>query len=92
MIATALLMLLGGYLACGFLFAVPFVFLGVRKIDPHAGSATWGFRVLIIPGTMIFWPLLLWRWGRGIHEPPPEDNAHRRAVRRVPRPNASSHP
>lgn len=83
MIAAVFLILLGGYLACGFFFAMPFAFVGVRKIDPHAGPATWGFRLLIIPGTMIFWPLLLSRWCRGIHVPPPEGNAHRHAVRRV---------
>jgi len=82
MIAAAFLLLLGGYLACGFLFAVPFVVIGARQIDPHAGPATWGFRLLIIPGTMIFWPLLLARWCRGIHEPPPEENAHRCSARR----------
>jgi hypothetical protein len=82
MIAAAFLALLGVYLAAGFLFAVPFVFLGARRIDPHAGPATWGFRCLIIPGSMIFWPLLLWRWCRGIHEPPSEVNAHRHAARR----------
>ena len=92
MIAAVFLILVGGYLACGFLFAVPFVFLGARKIDPHAGRATWGFRLLITPGAMIFWPLLLWRWYRGIHEPPPEDNAHRRVARRVSRPGAATHP
>jgi len=36
MIAAALLILLAIYLACGFLFALSFVFIGVRKIDPHA--------------------------------------------------------
>lgn len=92
MIAAAFLILMGAYLGCGFLFAVPFAFLGARRIDPHAGPATWGFRLLIIPGTMIFWPLLLSRWCRGIHEPPAEDNAHRRLARRVPAPRAPGHP
>jgi len=78
MIATAFLILLGVYLACGFLFAIPFVGIGVKKIDPHAAHGSWGFRVLIIPGTMAFWPLLLRRWLRGVHAPPEECNAHRK--------------
>jgi hypothetical protein len=91
MIAAAFLILLAGYLAWGFLFAVPFVFLGARKIDSHAGPATWGFRLLILPGAMIFWPLLLWRWCRGIHEPPAEANAHRRLAGHASVPKAATH-
>jgi hypothetical protein len=52
--------------------------VGVKKIDPHAAHASWGFRLLIIPGTMAFWPLLLRRWVTGVKEPPEECNAHRR--------------
>jgi hypothetical protein len=77
MIAEALLLLAGLYLACGLAFAVPFVLVGVGRIDPHAAHGSWGFRVLIVPGTMFLWPLLARRWLKGVHEPPPENNAHR---------------
>jgi hypothetical protein len=59
---AALLILFGIYLACGLVFAVPFAWIGVRKIDPHAGAGTWGFRLIIIPGTILLWPWLAWRW------------------------------
>jgi hypothetical protein len=78
MIAAVFLILIGVYLGCGFLFAIPFALVGVKKIDPHAVHGSWGFRLLIIPGTMVFWPLLLRRWVGGIHEPPEERSAHRR--------------
>ena len=81
MIAAVFLVVLAAYLACGLVFAMPFVFHGVKKIDPHAAHGSWGFRLLIIPGTMVFWPLLLQRWWRGIHEPPGECNAHRQAAK-----------
>jgi hypothetical protein len=81
MIAATLLILLGIYLACGLVFAVPFVCVGVKKIDPHAAHGTWGFRLLIIPGTMAFWPLLLHRWFKGVKAPPKECTAHRRATK-----------
>jgi len=77
MIAAVFLILLGAYLASGLVFAIPFVLVGARRIDSHAAHGSWGFRLLVIPGTMAFWPLLLRRWLGGIHEPPEECNAHR---------------
>ena len=83
MIAAAFLILLGLYLACGFLFAIPFVVRGVKRIDPHAKHGSWGFRLLIFPGTLAFWPLLLRRWLKGISEPPEERNAHRDSAKGI---------
>ena len=80
MIAAPWLILTRVYRACGFLFAVPFGLLGVKRIDPHAAHGSWGFRLLIFPGTMAFWPLRLRRWMKGISAPPEERNAHRRAA------------
>jgi hypothetical protein len=77
MIAAYLLILIGVYLLCGLVFAVPFALVGVGKIDPGAAHGTWGFRLLIIPGTMLLWPMLALRWLKGMHEPPEERNAHR---------------
>ena len=77
MIAAILLSLAGLYLLCGFVFAIPFVLVGVGTIDPHAAHGSWGFRILILPGTTLLWPLLAKRWIRGVHEPPEEKNAHR---------------
>ena len=81
MIASAFLILLGIYLLCGLVFAIPFGLAGVGKIDPHAKHGSWEFRLLIIPGTMALWPVLLKRWAGGAKEPPEEGNAHRRAAR-----------
>jgi membrane protein implicated in regulation of membrane protease activity len=83
MIAAAFLIVLGLYLAGGFLFAIPFIILGIKKIDPHAAHGSWGFRLLIIPGALAFWPLLLRRWMKGISEPPDECTAHRRAAKKI---------
>ena len=80
MIANVFLTLFGLYLACGIIFAAPFVVLGVGRIDPHASHASWGFRVLIAPGTVLLWPLLAKRWIQGAHEPPVEKTAHKCAV------------
>ena len=77
---TALLMALAVYLACGVVFAIPFVLMGVRRIDPHATHGSWSFRVLIFPGTVLLWPVLVRRWVSGAQEPPEERNAHRSAA------------
>jgi len=50
---------------CGLLFVIPFVIKGVTAIDPDGAHGTkWGFRVIIIPGTIVFWPVLLKKWIR----------------------------
>lgn len=58
------------YLAIGVLFGLVFAWRGARSIDPAAAEATWGFRVLIVPGAAALWPLLLARWLRGGSAPP----------------------
>lgn len=81
MIAATFLIVFAAYLACGLIFAIPFAFVGVKRIDPHATHGSWGFRLLLIPGAAALWPLLLKRWAGGALEPPEECNAHRRAAR-----------
>jgi hypothetical protein len=75
-----LLGLAGAYLAVGFVFSVPFAFLGAGKIDPDAQDATWGFRVMVIPGATLLWPLMAKRWMTGA--PPPEERTpHKCGIR-----------
>ena len=81
MIAVVFLILLGVYLVAGIVFAVSFVLFGVKIIDSRAASASWGFRLVIVPGSMALWPLLLRRWMTGVHEPPEESTAHRQFAR-----------
>ncbi len=81
MFAAILLVALGVYLVVGLAFAVPFAWVGVGRIDSHAAHGSWGFRLLIVPGAMALWPLLLQRWLSGVHEPPEQCDAHRRAAK-----------
>ena len=71
-----LLSFLGVYLLIGAVFAVPFAFTGAKKIDPAAEEGTLGFKLLIIPGSAVFWPLLVKRWMKG-ELPPEEKSVHR---------------
>lgn len=75
---STILTLLGFYLGFGALFGIAFALFGAKTIDPSAAAGSWGFKLLIIPGSAIFWPYLLKRWVK--KSPPPEENSvHRRA-------------
>jgi hypothetical protein len=81
-LAHPIVLVAGAYLAVGLAFAIPFAVRWVGRVDPAARQGTWGFRALIVPGSMLLWPLLVSRLLRGIAEPPVERNAHRSAARR----------
>ena len=70
------------YLIAGLMFAVPFVLVFAGRMDPNARGASWGFRILVIPGAAMLWPLLLLRVIRG-KSVPEETNAHRRCALRT---------
>jgi len=65
------------YAGLGLIFAVPFVWFGVQRVDSEAQGSGAGFRLLILPGVAAFWPMFLYRWTRGTVEPPAEKNPHR---------------
>jgi hypothetical protein len=76
-VATLFVDLLYLYGGIGTIFAIAFVLIGVKRIDPQALGTGWGFRLLIVPGSVAFWPVLLMRWALGPHDPPEERNPHR---------------
>jgi hypothetical protein len=84
MIAAGFLIVLGIYLGCGLVFAIPFAFFGVKKVDSHAAHGSWGFRLLIIPGIIALWPLLLEHWAVRAIKPSEESNAHPGHARQRP--------
>jgi len=52
----------GLYAAIGVIVGVPFVVFGIGGIDPAAKGAPWTFRVLVLPGVIALWPLMIHRW------------------------------
>lgn len=56
--ARLLAQVLAAYLAAGLVFALPFAFRWAGRLDASAGSGTLGFRLLIIPGSILLWPWL----------------------------------
>ena len=64
------------YLGLGLVFAIAFLWRGVERMDVQAAGTSIGFRLIILPGVVAFWPLFLRRWLRGVHEPPAAANPH----------------
>ncbi|WP_431305599.1 hypothetical protein [Sediminicoccus sp. BL-A-41-H5] len=63
--ARVLLGLLADYGAGGLAVAVAFLAGAIERAAPAARGAH-AFRPLLLPGLILLWPLVLWRW------PPPE--------------------
>ena len=62
MLVQVLLIIVAIYLACGFVFMIPFIIKGVDVIDEGAHGSSIGFRIIIIPGAIVFWVVLLRKW------------------------------
>ena len=62
MVIQIIISVVGAYLLCGVLFAIPFVTKGVTTIDQGVQGTKLGFRIIILPGSIVFWPLLLSKW------------------------------
>jgi len=63
-IATILLAGLAAYAAAGLVTAMAFVTFGVTRILPGPVAVTAGARVLLLPGAVALWPVVLARWLR----------------------------
>ena len=50
------------YLLLGVFFVIPFLLKGLTKVDEGAHGGTIGFKIIIIPGVIVFWPILLNKW------------------------------
>lgn len=80
--AAFLLTLAEYWLYAGALVALVFLTFGIDRIDADARGA-YVFRPLLIPGVLLIWPIVLWRWWqeeRGALDPAyrhlPERRAH----------------
>jgi len=62
MTASMLLTLAEYWLWAGAAVALAFLTIGIDRIDEDA-RGTYIFRPLLVPGVMMLWPLVLWRWG-----------------------------
>jgi hypothetical protein len=51
--------ILFGYLIGGFAFAIYFLCYKLMKIDSNANGTSWTFRLMILPGVILLWPILI---------------------------------
>jgi hypothetical protein len=63
-IVSVALQVVAAYLVLGVAVAVPFLTLGVGRVDPAAKGAPLAFRFLLLPGVVALWPHLLLLWIR----------------------------
>ena len=64
MLVTIFLSIVFFYFVAGTLFVIPFLIKGIYTIDAGAHGSSKGFYIIIIPGIITFWPLLLRKWVR----------------------------
>ncbi len=73
-LASWVVRLVLAYFLIGVVFAAPFAWRWVQRLDPVAAHGTVGFRLLILPGAVLLWPHLAHRLLRSDGEPPGADN------------------
>jgi hypothetical protein len=61
-IAELLVTLATIYFVCGVAFGVPFVLRGVNRVDAAAHGSSLAFRLLLLPGTIALWPVMVRKW------------------------------
>ncbi len=78
------------YVAVGAICLVPFHRFVLPQLDESANGASWGFRVLVSPGLVALWPVILAKWfalrgGHGAHGSPdaPISSRNIRRMQRV---------
>ena len=59
--ATSLVVFVEYWLMLGAIIAAVFLIFGIDRIDEDARGA-YVFRPLLVPGILLIWPLVLWRW------------------------------
>lgn len=75
--ANALVIAVYLYVTLGVLVAMVVIGFALERVDSEAQGAGLGFRLIIFPGAVALWPLLIKRFVRGGGEPPMQKDPHR---------------
>lgn len=79
--AVIIVWLAGAWVVAGVFVAGAALIRGLGRIDPDAAEATRGFRLIVFPGLVLLWPVILRRMRSGDRLPPAEHTAHKRMWR-----------
>ena len=60
-LAVPIQMILFVWAMVGLVVAAGFLLIGVDRVDPAAHGA-WSFRIAILPGVVLLWPVVVFRW------------------------------
>jgi hypothetical protein len=63
-IAEVILWACAAYLAVGLAIGTAFIWRGVDHVDAAAAGTTWAFRLVILPGAVALWPVIIRLWLR----------------------------
>ena len=63
-VISFILIAAGLYLVAGLFFCAALLKSGLSTLDPDTRNSEIGFRLLIIPGILVFWPLIWEKWKR----------------------------
>ena len=66
LVVTIFLGLIAAYLIVGLLFTAVFLARGLQKIDEDVPGSSFGFRIIIIPGCVLLWPVLWRKWKKAV--------------------------
>ncbi|MFT6827114.1 MAG: hypothetical protein ACI9Z3_000405 [Roseivirga sp.] len=61
-LAKSGLIIIALYIVSGLLFALPFLIKGIHRLDEGVKKSSVFMMILILPGTVALWPLLLSKW------------------------------
>ena len=61
-IAATLFSALALYIAAGAVIGILFVIFGVTRALSHPTPVSAGARIVLLPGSVLLWPLVLRRW------------------------------
>lgn len=65
-VISFILITVGLYLVAGLIFCVALLTRGLTTLDHGARNSGFGFRLLIVPGILVFWPFLWKKWKRSL--------------------------
>jgi len=61
-VVISILIVMSFYLVSGLLFSILFLIIGLQRVDDGTNETSLFFKMLILPGVVLLWPLLLQKW------------------------------